>query len=104
MRQALEYLDPKLTSKESAPFHISFDIDAMDPKFCQATGTKYRGGLTPREACHIVRRTCWERKLVSMDLVEINPMLETTTRKGYRGEEKYVENLSETVGMGLDLI
>jgi arginase family enzyme len=76
----------------------------MDPSFCEGTGTKYRGGLTPREAFHIVRRTSWERKLVSMDLVEINPTLETGSRKNYRGEEKYTENISPTVGMGLDLI
>jgi hypothetical protein len=39
-----------------------------------------------------------------MDLVEINPTLETGTRKNYRGEENYIENLSPTVGMGLDQI
>lgn len=44
MRQSLEYLD----AKGSAPFHISFDIDAMDPEYSQATGTIYRGGLNYR--------------------------------------------------------
>lgn len=44
MRQAISYLD----AQGNSPFHISFDIDAVDPVFCEGTGTKYRGGLTPR--------------------------------------------------------
>ena len=42
-----------------------------------------------------------------MDLVEINPGLEEAhhgKRKKYRGEEHYVQELSQTVGMGVDLI
>jgi arginase len=77
VRRAIEYLDPSASqaSHTSAPFHISFDIDAMDPLLAEGTGTKYRGGLTVREAFHIVRRVSWERRVVSMDLVEINPKL-----------------------------
>jgi arginase family enzyme len=63
-----------------------------------------RGGLSPREACHVVRRTCAERTVISMDLVEINPTMDKTVRKNYRGEEKYRKDINETVGVGLDLI
>lgn len=52
MRQAIQYLDPKGNS----PFHISFDIDAIDPHIANSTGTRFRGGLTHRESCHIIRR------------------------------------------------
>jgi arginase family enzyme len=50
MRQTLDYLDPIKNPKEhkSAPFHISFDIDAMEPYLAEATGTIYRGGLSLR--------------------------------------------------------
>lgn len=44
MRQAIEYLDPKGDN----PFHISFDIDAIDPHIVSSTGTRFRGGLTHR--------------------------------------------------------
>jgi len=43
MRQAIDYLDPK----GDKPFHISFDIDAIDPAGATGTGTKFRGGLRP---------------------------------------------------------
>eukprot|EP00919_Chromeraceae_sp_WS-2016_P041426 GHVR01098700.1.p1 GENE.GHVR01098700.1~~GHVR01098700.1.p1 ORF type:complete len:192 (+),score=9.90 GHVR01098700.1:2373-2948(+) len=65
MQMALEYLDPNGNS----PFHISFDIDAMDPYLAQGTGTKFRDGLTHREGCHIIRRVAHERVLVGMDIV-----------------------------------
>jgi len=52
MRQSIAYLDPEGIK----PFHISFDIDAIDPDVAYGTGTKFRGGLTPIEANHIVRK------------------------------------------------
>lgn len=55
MRRTFEYLDPN-NDPETA-IHISFDIDALDPEYAGATGTTTRGGLTPREANHIIRRT-----------------------------------------------
>lgn len=69
MNQAIQYLDPK----GKYPFHISFDLDVMDPYLVNQTGTTYRDGLNHREACHIIRRLANERKVVSMDLAEINP-------------------------------
>lgn len=68
MQQAIQYLDPK----GDAPFHISFDVDGLDPDCFNQTGTLFRYGLSPREGCHIIRRIAHERKLVSMDLVEVN--------------------------------
>jgi arginase len=68
MTQAIQHLDPK----DDCPFHISFDVDVMDPDFVSQTGTTFRYGLSPREAVHIIRRTVFERNLVSMDIVEIN--------------------------------
>lgn len=100
MEMAMEYLDPKNCS----PFHISFDIDAMDPSIAEGTGTKFRDGLNHREGCHIIRRVAHEKKLVGLDIVEINPVLEENFhRKKYRGEDLYQE-IGQTVGLGLDLI
>ena len=72
MRQAIHYLDPV----GDKPFHISFDVDAIEPVHCFGTGTKFRGGLRPIEANHIVRKVAHERKLVDLDIVEINQALE----------------------------
>jgi arginase len=76
MRQSIEYLDP--TNRH--PFHLSFDVVGQ-------TGTRFRYGLSARESVHIVRRLAHERRVVSMDLVEINQSLNETEpiRKRFRG-------------------
>ncbi|KAF3387048.1 Arginase [Penicillium rolfsii] len=59
------------------PIHLSFDVDALDPQWAPSTGTPVRGGLTLREGdfiCECVHET---GNLVAMDLVEVNPSLET---------------------------
>jgi arginase len=50
--KSLHYLDPEC----KYPFHISFDLDVVDPYLVNQTGTLYRDGITHREACHIIRR------------------------------------------------
>lgn len=42
MTQALKYLD----HNGDSPFHISFDLDAVDPYISSQTGTTYRDGLS----------------------------------------------------------
>ena len=46
MKRTLDYLDPK--DDPNNVFHISFDIDGIDPKHAPATGTTNRGGLSVR--------------------------------------------------------
>jgi arginase len=57
-------------------YHVSFDIDAMDPREAPGTGTRARGGLTYREGHTILEMLAGTGKLGSMDLVEINPELD----------------------------
>lgn len=65
LNQTISYLDPV----GNKPFHISFDIDAIDPHYAFGTGTKFRGGLNPLEANQIIRTISHERKLVGLDVV-----------------------------------
>ena len=64
---------------------ISFDCDSLDPQLAPGTGTTVRGGLTYREA-HLLAELLRELldkpdcpyKLVGVDLVEVNPIRDTT--------------------------
>ncbi|XP_063934293.1 uncharacterized protein LOC135146064 [Zophobas morio] len=73
------------------PVHVSFDIDSLDPTEAPATGTPVRGGLTYREGVYICR-ALQEFNTVSMDLVEINPLLGSS------------ENADRTIQAGLHMI
>ena len=54
------------------PAYLTFDIDAVDPAFAPGTGTPEVGGLTSREAQHLVRGLSG-LSLVGCDLVEVSP-------------------------------
>ncbi len=71
IKEARKKLDPY--NNES--FHISFDIDGIDPSYAPSTGTAVSGGLTLNEAKYLVEDVRRTGRLNSMDLVEINPML-----------------------------
>ena len=56
--------------------YLSFDMDALDPRHAPGVGTPVPGGLTFREAhlvCEVVAET---GKLIGMELVEVNPILD----------------------------
>ncbi|KAL2914125.1 Arginase, catabolizes arginine to ornithine and urea [Polyrhizophydium stewartii] len=57
------------------PIHLSFDVDALDPSVAPATGTPVRGGLSFREGHYICESIFETGRLVSMDIMEVNPQL-----------------------------
>jgi arginase len=71
MRQALT-----IASQNNDGIHLSLDMDALDPKEAPGVGTPVRGGLTYREAHLAMELIADSSKLVSMDVVEVNPILD----------------------------
>lgn len=61
-------------------FHLSFDMDGLDPQFCPGTGTAVAGGMVDREAIYLMERIYETGKLVSLDLVEVNPTLDVNNK------------------------
>ncbi|MEE2899721.1 MAG: arginase [Gemmatimonadota bacterium] len=57
-------------------FHLSFDLDVLDPRVAPGVGTPVQGGLTYREG-HLVReKAARSGKLLSLEVVELNPVLD----------------------------
>ena len=50
MERAIAHL---LEQDGDRPLHLSYDIDAVDPRLAPATGTAVRGGLTYREVSDV---------------------------------------------------
>lgn len=66
-----------LASRGTAGIHVSYDIDVVDPAFAPGVGTPRRGGLTYREA-HLFMELVSDRGLLtSLDMVEVNPILDS---------------------------
>ena len=61
---------------DGAHLHLSFDLDSVDPSVAPGVGTPVRGGLSYREA-HLIMETASEcGALTTLDLVEVNPILD----------------------------
>ena len=57
--------------------HVSFDLDVCDPSIAPGVGTPVKGGLDYREAHLAMEMIADSKKLMSLDLVEVNPILDT---------------------------
>lgn len=58
------------------PYHLSLDLDALDPREAPGVGTPVAGGIAYREAHLAMELIAQSEGLVSMDLVEVNPILD----------------------------
>jgi arginase len=56
--------------------HLSLDMDGLDPREAPGVGTPVRGGLNYREAHLAMEMIADSGKLVAMDVVEVNPILD----------------------------
>ncbi len=65
----------KLNPDNKYPIHLSFDIDGMDPQYCRSTGTIADNGISLNDAASIFNDIRDTNNLVSMDIVEFNPMI-----------------------------
>jgi arginase len=103
VEMALAAVDPHANS----PLHLSLDIDAVDPHFAPGTGTMVRGGLTYREIHYICEEMALTKRLVGMDLVEVNPHLEPNHKPSARAmhnEDPNAAHVSPTVQLGVELV
>lgn len=67
----------KIAGAGDAKVHMSFDMDGIDPSEAPGTGTPVKGGLSFREA-HLAMEMLFESgQLGSIEMVEINPILDT---------------------------
>jgi arginase len=68
---------------EGEPFvHVSLDLDAVDPLIAPGVGTPVPGGLSYREAhlaCELIAEA---GRLDSLDVVEVNPILDRANETG----------------------
>lgn len=60
--------------------HVSLDLDALDPAEAPGVGTPVPGGLTYREAHTLMEILHDSGKVTSLDVVEINPILDERNR------------------------
>lgn len=92
MRQAIE-----VASNGTDGIHVSFDVDAITPQEAPGVGTPVHSGLTVREAFLAAELVALSGKLIALDMVEINPILDERNRTGILACELILAFLGKTV-------
>jgi len=91
VREALERL------ADAAFVHVSLDMDVIDPDVARGVGTPVRGGLSYREA-HLAMELVAESGLLgSMDVVEVNPILDRENATAELAVELVASALGERI-------
>jgi len=66
----------------TAGVHLSFDLDGVDPQHAPGVGTPVPGGLNLRESHLICEKVAQTRKILGIEMVELNPVLDSENRTG----------------------
>jgi arginase len=84
-------------SDGTAGFHLSLDMDFVDPKDAPGVGTPVRGGATYREAHLAMEMICDSGRMVSMEVVEVNPVIDEVNRTADLAVELIMSGLGKRI-------
>ncbi|MBZ5620187.1 MAG: arginase [Acidobacteriia bacterium] len=87
----------RLACDGTAGFHLSLDMDFVDPKDAPGVGTPVRGGATYREAHLAMEMICDSRHMVSMEVVEVNPVIDEVNRTADLAVELVMSGLGKRI-------
>jgi arginase len=90
--QALE-----IATSNTQGVHVSFDMDSLDPVEAPGVGTPVRGGITYREAHLAMELIADSGKLTSLDMVEVNPILDRENRTAELAVELILSALGKRI-------
>ena len=92
MKKAIE-----VAGQAAGGIHLSLDMDALDPNEAPGVGTPVRGGLTYREAQLAMEMLAASGKLRSIEMAEVNPILDAGNRTARLAVELIASALGETI-------
>ena len=86
-----------VAGKGTAGIHVSFDMDVCDPTIAPGVGTPVKGGLNYREAQLVMEMVADSGLLLSLDLVEVNPVLDDRNMTAILGAELAASALGQKI-------
>ncbi len=79
------------------PVHVSFDIDVVDPSEAPGVGTPVKGGITYREAHLAMEMISEAGQMRSLELVEVNPILDQQNATAELAVELILSSMGKTI-------
>jgi arginase len=91
-RRALE-----VVNDGTAGFHVSFDVDGCDPTVIPGSGTLVPGGVSFREAHLLMEYVADSSRLLSLEIVELNPFLDERNISAKRALELILSAMGKSI-------
>ncbi len=85
-----------ITAGGSDSLHVSFDMDGIDPSEAPGVGTPVRGGISYREAHLLMEAVAVSGALGSLEITEINPILDRGNQTAILAVELVLSALGKT--------
>ncbi len=86
-----------VATRSTAGLWVSFDMDVIDPADAPGVGTAVPGGMTYREAHLAMEMLADTGKLVGLDVVEVNPVLDERNRTAEIARELILSALGKRI-------
>jgi len=87
----------ELAGTDTAGIHVSFDLDVCDPTIAPGVGTPVKGGLDYREAHMVMETVADSGRLLGLDMVEVNPILDVRNSTAQLGTELVLSALGQKI-------
>jgi len=92
MQEALE-----IATDGTGGFHLSYDMDSVDPDEAPGVGTPVRGGITYREAHLAMEIICDCDSMLGLEMVEVNPVIDQANRTAILAVELVMSALGKRI-------
>jgi arginase len=92
MKEAVE-----IATRGTIGFHITMDMDFIDPFYAPGVGTPERGGATYRESHLAMEKLADSGKVLSVEITEVNPLFDTTNQTATLAVELILSALGKKI-------
>jgi arginase len=92
MKEAVE-----IASNGTVGFHVTMDMDFIDPFYAPGVGTPERGGATYRESHLAMEKLADSGKVLSVEITEVNPLYDTSNQTATLAVELILSALGKKI-------
>ncbi len=86
-----------IASRGTVGYHVTLDVDFIDPRFAPGVGTPVPGGATYRESHLAMERVADHGGMVSLEYAELNPVYDVRNQSAEVGVELLLSALGKSI-------
>lgn len=87
----------EIVTRGTAGFHLSLDLDCVDPEYAPGVGTPVSGGMTYRETHLAMEMIADNGHMISMEVVEVNPVIDEVNRTAHLAVELVLSAMGKKI-------